>query len=133
MGIVRFLDLAFFDVLSQNRLKILEKSLGLRTLYVEIIRSPCDVREESLRFLTEPLRSPYDSRTMVGVRPSFVYYRTYTTSLCIMDPPKEKDKRSSQNYTDDEVEPGEKQAALNDRIVQFFEDRPYFYGISNEQ
>ena len=33
---------------------------------MEIVRSPCDVREESLRFLTEPLRSHYDSRAMHG-------------------------------------------------------------------
>ena len=38
-----------------------------------------------------------------------------------MAPPKGKGKRFSQNYIDDEDEPGEKQAALNDRIVQFFE------------
>ena len=31
---------------------------------MEIIRSPCDVREESLRFLTKPLRSPYDRHTI---------------------------------------------------------------------
>ena len=55
-----------------------------------------------------------------------------------MAPPKGKGKRSkkeeTQHYnTEDEDEPGEKQAALNDRIVQFFEDRPYFYDISNAQ
>ena len=38
-----------------------------------------------------------------------------------MASPKGNGKRSSQNYIDDEDEPGEKQAALNDRIVQFFE------------
>ena len=49
-----------------------------------------------------------------------------------MAPPKGKGKRSKketpQHYTDEEDEPGEKQA-LNDRIVQFFEDRPCFYDI----
>ena len=87
----------------------------------------------SVRSPYDFLRCPYDSRTMLGVRPSFVYYQTCTTSQYIMAPPKGKGKRSKketpQHYTDEEDEPGEKQAALNDRIVQFFEDRPYFYDI----
>ena len=47
---------------------------------MEIVRSRCDVREESLRFLTESLRCPYDSCRMLGVCSSFVYYQTCTTS-----------------------------------------------------
>ena len=108
------------QTLSGNR----TESLGLLT-DSSVTFGPCDVREESLLFLTEPLRSPYDNHTVLGVRLSFVYYRTCKTSQCIMAPPKGKGKRSSQNYIDDEDEPGEKQAALNDRImqriVQFFE------------
>ena len=50
------LVLAFFDVLSRNCLEIVGKSKGLRTLKVEIVRSPCDGREESLRFLAVSLR-----------------------------------------------------------------------------
>ena len=65
------------------------------------------------------LRSPYDSRTMLGVRPFFVYYQTCTTSQYIMAPPKGKGKRSKketpQHYTDEEDEPGEKQAACTER------------------
>ena len=65
------------------------------------------------------LRSPYDSRTMLGVRPSFVYYQTCTTSQYIMAPPKGKGKRSKKetphHYTDEEDEPGEKQAACTER------------------
>ena len=83
---------------------------------MEIVRSPCDVREESLRFLTEHLRSPYDSRTVLGVRPPSVYYQTCKNG----SPERKRQAETSQNYTDDEDEPGEKQAALNDRIVQFY-------------
>ena len=65
------------------------------------------------------LRSPYDSRTMLGVRPSFVYYQTCTTSHYIMAPPKGKGKRSKketpQHYTDEGDEPGGKQAACTER------------------
>ena len=69
----------------------------------------------SVRSPYDFFRSPYDSRTMLGVRPSIVYYQTCTTSQYIMAPPKGKGKRSkketSQHYTDEEDEPGEKQAA----------------------
>ena len=58
------LVLAFFDVLSRNCLEIVGKSKGLRTLKLKsygaramAVRSPYDF-----------LRSPYDSRTMLGVR-----------------------------------------------------------------
>ena len=34
----------------------------------------------SVRSPYDFLRYPYDSRTMLGVRPSFVYYQTCTTS-----------------------------------------------------
>ena len=65
------------------------------------------------------LRIPYDSRTMLGVRPSFVYYQTCTTSQYNMAPPKGKSKRSKketpQHYTNEEDEPGEKQAACTER------------------
>ena len=57
----------------------------------------------SVRSPYDFLWSPYDSRTMLGVRPSFVYYQT--------------NLERNKSY------------ALNDRIVQFFEDRPYFYDI----
>ena len=69
----------------------------------------------SVRSPYDFLRSPYDSHTMLGVRQSFVYYQTCTTSQYIMAPPKGKGKRSKkeppQHYTDEEDEPGEKQAA----------------------
>ena len=56
------------DALSQNHTKIVGRSYGNRTasadFKVEIVRSPCDVREESLLFLSEPLRSPYDRYTI---------------------------------------------------------------------
>ena len=69
----------------------------------------------SMRSPYDFLRSPYDSRTMFDVRPSFVYYQTCTTSQYIMVTPKGKGKRSKketpQHYTDEENEPGEKQAS----------------------
>ena len=81
------------------------KSYGARAMSV---RSPYDF-----------LRSPYDSRTILGVRPSFVYNQTCTTSQYIMAPPKGKGKRSKketpQHYTDEEDESGEKQAACTER------------------
>ena len=40
----------------------------------------------SMRSPYDFLRSPYDSRTMLGVRLSFVYYQTCTTSQYIMSP-----------------------------------------------
>ena len=73
----------------------------------------------SVRSPYDFLRSPYDSRTMLGVRPSFVYYQTCTTSQYIMAPPKGKGKQSKketpQHYTDEEEEPGQKQAACTER------------------
>ena len=88
----------------------------------------------SVRSPYDFLRSPYDSRTMLGVRPSFVYYQTCTTPQYIMAPPKGKGKRSKketpQHYTNEIDEPGERQAACTERQNwQFFEDRPYFYDI----
>ena len=57
---------AFVDVLSLNRsTEIAGKSQGIHTLPVGIVRSPCDVREESLRFMNDPLRSSYDRRTIL--------------------------------------------------------------------
>ena len=79
------------------------------------------------------LRSPYDRRTMLVVRPSFVYYQTCTTSQYIMAPPKEKGKRSKketpQHNTDEEDEPGEKQAACTERQNRAVFRRPAFYDI----
>ena len=73
----------------------------------------------SVRTPYDLLRSPYDSLTMLGVRPSFVYYQTCTTSKYIMASPKGKGKRSKketpQHYTDEEDEAGEKQAACTER------------------
>ena len=73
----------------------------------------------SVRSPYDFLRSPYDSCTMLGVRPSFVYYQTCTTSQYIMAPPKGKGKLSKketpQHYTDEEDEPREKQAACTER------------------
>ena len=62
-GIVRFLVLAFFDVLSRNCLEIVGKRVSahfkLKSYRARAmaVRSPYDF-----------LRSPYDSRTMLGVR-----------------------------------------------------------------
>ena len=106
----------------------LREMVGSQLTSVEIVRSRCDAREESLRFLTQPLRSPYDSRTMLGVRPSFVYYQTCTTSQCIMARASGSHKKHHRI-----IQMTGKQTALSNRIVQFFEDRPYFYDISNEQ
>ena len=73
-------------------------------------------------------------RCKVCVRPSFVYYQTCTTSQYIVAPPKGKGKRSKketpQHYTDEEDEPGEKQAACTERQNRaFFRRRLYFYDI----
>ena len=72
----------------------------------------------SVRSPYDFLRSPYDSRTMLGVRPSFVYYQTCTT-------PKEKasvQKRKHHSIIQMRKTNLErnKPHALNDRIVQFF-------------
>ena len=76
-------------------------------------------RAMSVRSPNGFLRSPYDGHTMLGVRPSFVYYQTCTISQYIMAPPKGKCKRSKketpQHFTDEEDEPGEKQAACTER------------------
>ena len=88
----------------------------------------------SVRSPYDFLRSLYDSRTMLGARPSFVYDQRCTTSQNIMAPPKEKasvQKRKHHSIiqvrkTDLERN---KPHALNNRIVQFLGDRPYFYDI----
>ena len=67
-GHVRFLAMAFVDVLSQNCTEIVGKSYGNRRVSihfkVETVQNPYGVREESLRFLTEHLRSRYDRDTI---------------------------------------------------------------------
>ena len=89
----------------------------------------------SVRSPYDFLRSPYDSRTMLGVPPSFVYYQTCTTSQYIMAPPKGKGKRSKQEtpqhymYIDKEDDPGEKQAACSERQNRAVFRRPAFYDI----
>ena len=51
-GIVRFLALAFVHVLSQNRTEIVGKSYGNRRISEHFKYKSCNVRVESLRFLT---------------------------------------------------------------------------------
>ena len=57
----------------EDRREIVRKSKGIRTLKVEIVRSPCGVNEESIRLLSlaVSLRSPcelcppnYDKKTV---------------------------------------------------------------------
>ena len=60
-----FFFIAFFDVLSRNCLEIVGKSKGLRTLFK--LKS-YGARAVAVRSHYGFLRSPYDSRTMLGVR-----------------------------------------------------------------
>ena len=68
----------------------------------------------SMRSPYDFLRSSYDSRTMLGVRLPNVYNLTVHHGS-----PKGKGKRSKKetphHYTDEEDEPGEKQAACTER------------------
>ena len=83
-GVVRFLALALVDVLSQNRTEIVEK-------YTEIVgywhtlsgnrTEPVRCPWKSLRFLTEPLRSPYDRRKNFG--PKIIIQTRMVTTLSL--------------------------------------------------
>ena len=68
--------------------QIVRKSLSILTLKGEIIPNPSDVREDSLRFLTEPLRSPYDRRkNRKTVTRRHVVWAPYGDTAIIVHPP----------------------------------------------
>ena len=87
----------------------------------------------SVRSPYDFLRSPYDSRTMSGVRPSKLP-NVYNLTVHHGFPERKRQafkKRKHHSIIQmrktnlDRNKPH----ALKDRIVQFFEDRPYFYDI----
>ena len=85
----------------------------------------------SVRSPYDFLRSPYDIRTMLGVRPSFVYYQPHRTSWLPRKENASVQKRKHHiiiQMRKTNLERN-KPHALDDRILQFFEDRPYFYDI----
>ena len=60
-SIVRCLDLLFFDILIQ---KCCTVAVGLHSFKVDVVRSPCDVRTESLCILIQNARRSYGSTSV---------------------------------------------------------------------
>ena len=61
--VILALHVAFVLVLNQHRAEFVGSQQS--RVSVEIRTHMIDVREEFLRFLTDPLRSPYDRRTIL--------------------------------------------------------------------